>query len=356
MPYATYLEVADAWAEANARYLREVVETWLAEARWMTVRELGLIAMQRDDAEIHEQLRKLPGPLGRVEHPDEQITLRLRAIAYVPAAADVLADFADVVSLIGRRLRNASREQLVLTSADLAQELAIDPARLELLGDLVFAERWMFGSGWGEPKREWQWEIDERAYPVRNVGSVADYLRIEGERYWNIPANRSLTPANPLIDEQGLQAVVDADAEPAEPTVPVAALSVTELHPGIARECAALLTDGHFNAAVHAGAIALCDVIRGAIGERDLDGAQLVGAALGGSPPRLALADLSSQRGQREQTGWRTLGEGCVAAVRNPAAHRRAFEDRASAFEAIALMSLLARRIDAAAHAASSPR
>lgn len=53
--------------------------------------------------------------------------------------------------------------------------------------------------------------------------------------------------------------------------------------------------------------------------------------------------------GKREQDGWRRLAHGCFLAIRNPNAHRDVEYGRATAMEAIATMSMIARRVSAAA-------
>ena len=343
MPQQTYLDDADAWARANLGLLTEIVDRWLADGHWMTVPELGLRVLRREDREVHDLLRNIPAPLGRAERPEERIELRVRALSFTPAADDVLGAFVKVVQLIGQRIREAEPESLRIEAVDLTGVLGFSAEMALRLKPLVFGERWMLGSG---NLDQWWWEISERAFAVRSVTSLEQYLRIEGELNWNVPANRSLMPANPLrdqIDDPTAPIIVQRLAAEARPL-----LAVDDLHPVIAQAVSDLVADGHFSEAVAAAAFALRDLLRLRSGHQHLDGARLVDAALAGQRPQLAIADLSAPGGLQEQAGWHRLAAGWVAAIRNPNAHRRAFPGRAGAVEAIALMSLLARRIDEA--------
>lgn len=334
MSEPTYLDVAERWARAHSDVLRRAGEHWVEHGAWMTVPELGLEILRREDRDVMEDLRALPPPLGRIEWPEERIELRVRALTYVPRARDLLDDFVRVVELIAHRLLDEQSEPLLLRSTDLPERLGIPPERATLVSQLVFREDWMLGGGSGDADGQWVRVIGERAIPVRNVTNLDDYLHVEGERFWNLPASRDTTPAPVLIEAEPPMAVL---------------LAVDELHPGVAGAAGTLLADGHFDAAVHAAALALRDLLREHSGRDELDGAQLVDAALGGSSPAVLVADITKQPGRREQEGWRMLAAGCVAALRNPVAHRHVFSDYASAFEAVATMSLVARRLDATA-------
>jgi uncharacterized protein (TIGR02391 family) len=313
----------------------------------MTVSDLGLRVLRRDDREIYDDLRHIPQPLGRAERPEERIELRVRALSFVPAAEEVLENFVRIVKLIGQRIREGEPDALRIDAVDLTNPLGISPEMAPLIKTLVYGERWMLGSG---NLDAWWWEISERAIPIRSATSLDDYLRIEGERNWNVAANRSLMPPNPLVDSIDELTI----AQPTSAATPIL-LGIEDLHPAVAEAVGGLLSGRHYNEAVGAGAMVLRDLLRSRSGRDDLDGAVLVDATLTGRHPPLAIADLSQPRGDQEQAGWHKLAAGWIAAIRNPSAHRRAFADRASAIEAIALMSLLARRIDTAAEQPPEP-
>jgi uncharacterized protein (TIGR02391 family) len=129
---------------------------------------------------------------------------------------------------------------------------------------------------------------------------------------------------------------------------PAGALSASELHPRIAEAASQLLTDGHYDSAVREGALALRDVLRARSGLGRLDGVPLAQAALGGESPPIVVADIETRDGKAEQAGWAALAHGCFAALRNAVAHRKVQYTRLTAIEALATMSLVARRVDAA--------
>lgn len=124
------------------------------------------------------------------------------------------------------------------------------------------------------------------------------------------------------------------------------ALGLDDLYPRISDAAGQLVRDGHFHADILTAALALRDLLREASGLHHLDGAALAGGALGGTSPPIRLADLTTSDGRREQDGWRMFAQGCVVALRNPAAHRRT--EGVGAMEALALMSTIARRIESA--------
>lgn len=330
----TYLDVAEAWAVDHRTVLREAVGHWLEHGQWATVTQLSVAALHRDNSDIFETLRALPAPLGRVERPEERVELRVRALAMVPATEPLLNTFLRVLYLVSQRLMADDEENMVVRDTDLTETLSI-PADVGVrVSQLVFAEDWMLGGGSGDADGHWERIINERSLPIRGVKSIEDYLQVEGQRFWNRPANRSSTPAFMPIEEP-------AFVELTEP-----ALLGSQLHPALAARAATLLAGGHYDEAVRAASLALRDLLRQTSGRHDLDGTDLVGAVLGGTSPSVRLVDISTPHGKREQDGWRMLAEGCVAVLRNPVAHRDVYTDSVSTFEALATMSLVARQID----------
>ena len=333
----TYLDLADNWATAHRDVLEEAGQHWLKHKSWLTVMQLGRSALRRETGvNVFQALRELPPPLGRVEHPEDRVILRVRALAYLPELRPVLDGFVQALVLSAGKLKDEHDESPTLRNTDLTMVLGLSRDISDRISQLLLDENWMFGGGSGSPGGTWERNITETTLPLLKVNSLEDYLTAEGERFWNRAAELDLLPSHPL-------AVVEAE-QPAAGK----ALWVQELHPAIANAADQLLAGAHFDAAVRAGAIAFRDFLRERSGVHNLDGAQLAGAALGGSAPPLVLADIGNQDGKREQDGWRMLAEGCFAAIRNPVAHRHIYDDRNAAVEALVVMSLVARRVDAA--------
>lgn len=307
-------------------------------------------ALRRDNSDIFETLRALPPPLGRVERPEERVELRVRALAMVPATEPLLGTFMRVLYLVSQRLMADDEENMVIRDTDLTETLSI-PADASLrVSQLVFAEDWMLGGGSGDVDGHWERDINERSLPIRGVKSIDDYLQVEGQRFWNRPANRSSAPAFMPIEEP---AFIEPD-EPAQLPEPV--LLASQLHPAFAGRAAALLAGGYYDEAVRAASLALRDLLRETSGRHDLDGTDLVGAVLGGTSPIVRVADISDPHGKREQKGWQMLAEGCVAVLRNPVAHRDVYTDSVNTFEALATMSLVARQINGQRRQAPDPQ
>jgi uncharacterized protein (TIGR02391 family) len=234
-------------------------------------------------------------------------------------------------------------EHPVLRQSDVAQHLGLREKWADRVGQVVVNEDWMFAGSAGGSDPGWARNITDRLLPLLDVHTVEAYLEVEGQQRWSAPANQASGTSWNALHATGVvhDAVVIEVPELAE----VATLAASEFQAVIAQHTAPLLADGHYDAAVRAGAIALRDVLRQVSGRHNLDGDNLAGVVLGGEKPLVALADVSTSAGKGEQAGWRALAQGCFAALRNPVAHRHIKYDRVSAMEAIATMSLIARRV-----------
>ena len=87
----------------------------------------------------------------------------------------------------------------------------------------------------------------------------------------------------------------------------------------------------------------------------DLDGAPLMRTVFSRNNPILAFNDLSDQTDQDEQEGMMHLFEGAVLALRNPRAHTLLDDSPEIALEYIALLSMLAKRVEQAKRRSGSP-
>lgn len=309
----------------------------------MTVTDLGRAALRRDDPrDVFAALRVLPPALGRVDQPGDRVVLRVRALAMTPEAEMILHHYVRVFSLATLRLRS-DEDFLEVRNGDLTEALGLPPTVAARVSQLVLLEDWMYGGGSGSADGEWSRTIDERTRAVMTVGTVEDYIALEGQRFWTGPAAMLSTGFSGVSATGGTELRRPPAAEPSAPGV-----TVEELHPRVSTVSARLLEGRHFDQAVHAGALALRDVLREASG-LSLDGTDLAGAALGGDTPPIVVADLTTAAGRGEQAGMRMLAQGCFQALRNPVAHvTGVHEDRISAMEALAAMSLVVRRVAAA--------
>ncbi len=334
----SYLDLAEQWLDANAEVIEQAVKHWLEHGQWLTVMDLARSALRRNPSTSRDpfaELHALPPPLGRVEHPDERVILRARALVRLPEAQPVLRGFVAAVELASKRLVEEGGEKPKLRKTDLIGTLLLSSPLLDRVSAVLLIEDWFLGGGSGSAEGDWHRDIGDRTVAVLKVRSLADYLQVEGDRFWNRPATQDLHPANPLIETE--QVPLDQAMAAALPS-----LSVDELYGPIARAAGELMAAEHFDSAVRAAVLAFRDLLREQSGRYDLDGVELAGAALGGKNPPIVVADLSTPEGRNEQDGWRMMAQGCFAAIRNPVAHRGVYRERASAMEALATMSFVA--------------
>jgi uncharacterized protein (TIGR02391 family) len=119
-----------------------------------------------------------------------------------------------------------------------------------------------------------------------------------------------------------------------------------DLHPRIADVCAGLFLDGHYRNAVLDACLALVNFVKERSRRHDLDGADLMRTVFSKKNPILAFNDLKDQSDLDEQEGVMHLFEGAVLALRNPRAHTLSDDSPEEALEYIALLSLLAKKLE----------
>lgn len=118
------------------------------------------------------------------------------------------------------------------------------------------------------------------------------------------------------------------------------------LHPEIVKVAEQLFQDGHRAAAVFEAAKAVNNRVK-AMSGLPTDGAGMMGDAFNDKKPPLVVADLRTQTGKDEQSGYRFLFMGSQQAIRNPAAHEPFGQmDDDEAFELLGLASHLMRKLD----------
>jgi len=119
-----------------------------------------------------------------------------------------------------------------------------------------------------------------------------------------------------------------------------------DLHYRIASICVDLYRNGHYRNAVLDASLALMNFVKERSRRHDLDGASLMRTVFSKNDPILAFNDLSDQTDLDEQEGMMHLFEGITLALRNPRAHSLSDDSPEEALEYIALLSLLAKRLE----------
>jgi uncharacterized protein (TIGR02391 family) len=132
-----------------------------------------------------------------------------------------------------------------------------------------------------------------------------------------------------------------------------AAFEELDLHPRIAAVCVNLYRNGHYRNAVLDASVALVHFVKEKASRHDLDGAGLMTTVFSKNHPVLAFNDLTDKTDEDEQEGMMHLFLGAVLALRNPRAHALLDDSPEMTLEYIALISLLAKRLEKAKRTSS---
>lgn len=127
-----------------------------------------------------------------------------------------------------------------------------------------------------------------------------------------------------------------------------ASIDALDLHQRIADVSLDLYKDSHYANAVFDACKALINFVKERSGKYDLDGASLVQTVFSPKNPILAFNELKDQSDLDEQQGMMHLFAGVVLAVRNPRGHDFPIDSAERAFEYLALLNLLAHRLQKA--------
>lgn len=117
------------------------------------------------------------------------------------------------------------------------------------------------------------------------------------------------------------------------------------LHSRIREVARDLFVDGHHWDSVFAASKALVNYVKERSGRHDLDGTSLVQTVFSKNNPILVFNGLADKTDLDEQEGMTHLFEGAVLAIRNPGGHSFPEGSEQRAIEYIALLSLLAYRV-----------
>lgn len=120
------------------------------------------------------------------------------------------------------------------------------------------------------------------------------------------------------------------------------------LHTRIESAAGQLYKDGHYSDAVFAASKALINYVQERSSRFDLDGTPLMTTVFSKKNPILAFSDLADQSKQDEQEGMMYLFMGTSLGIRNPRGHSFVQDSPERALEYIALLSMLASRVDEA--------
>lgn len=128
-------------------------------------------------------------------------------------------------------------------------------------------------------------------------------------------------------------------------------IRASDLHPWVWEGARSLWQSGHRREAVRAAAVKVNAEVQNKLGRRDVSEVSLLNEAYGGTagPGKLQLlGDDGGTTALSFRRGVRAFGEGCFAAIRNPASHDVQEElTEQEALEQLAAFSVLARWVEA---------
>lgn len=126
------------------------------------------------------------------------------------------------------------------------------------------------------------------------------------------------------------------------------AYNVLELHHRVQAAASDLYKQGFYTKAVEEAVKALNHFVKEKSGRHDLDGAALMQQVFSPNSPILKFNSMTNQSDKDEQQGFMQIFTGVILGIRNPRAHEFIKDDAERALELIAMISLLAKRVDEA--------
>lgn len=336
------------WAEQNQTFLELVSEHFAGTGNWPKLSTLQRKHYKAVGAtDLDTVARSLPRSLGTLDVYGEQVTLNLRGLSFCPSGQSLVNEGVRVVILAVERYLDFDEENQEdpnarpnIHSADLREHLHMDATTLERVGHVIRNEPLLWMGGRDEETGSWQRDISPTILKFAQVKNAEDYLTVQAmllQQNAAAQSNFALSILEPTA-RKALDALGQAGTEP-----PV--LRVDDLHPLIANACRELFAGGHFHHGVNAALAALRDLVRAKSGHYDLDGTDLMGAALGARPPLIEAGDPNTETGQNIQRGVHFLAQGVMAGIRNPLTHETAELELQQAMEMVAIISLVARWI-----------
>lgn len=167
------LAEADAWATEHGCLLANCFARFQDSGEWPTLEQLQHdFEVTGRSEDVSRLAFAMPRPLGFVEQ--QRLVFLARALSHVPAAAQLLEDWAAVLELAYRKWRDDPDAQLA--RADVLRVLDGDSERARFVALLLMRERWPFGSGHGGPDDEWSQEIISAVRDAREADGPGDII------------------------------------------------------------------------------------------------------------------------------------------------------------------------------------
>jgi uncharacterized protein (TIGR02391 family) len=223
-------------------------------------------------------------------------------------------------------------------------------------------ELWDYNAAHDDPRK---YELDERIRTTTleifgpnspEYGRLRHYRIWHGSQYVNMPREQIQAGFRAGFPHTGvmLKGLMDRLGEAREELAcnskarTRATFQGPNLHPRIAEASRELYQDSHYRQAVLDGSIALTNYVKEKSRRHELDGASLMSTVFSANSPVLAFNALADQTEKDEQQGMMHLFLGATPALRNPRAHSIFDDSPELALDAIAFLSMLAKRLDGA--------
>jgi uncharacterized protein (TIGR02391 family) len=323
------------WAAEHGYLIKEAWLSVVIGRGWPEAEHLTrkLFAKGRS-VDVGAVAARMPSALGRLDQG--RLVLTVRGASYHGGSKRYLRLYVAAVRLAIERYRNR-RSDPTLAPTDL-REVGIDTkGRHRVFERILEGESWALSAS-GTEGHDRRYRLHPAAaLAIGNAKTLPKYLDAQANAWW--PAESSAEPSQP--PKRSLEGSMAGDLQsPFE-------RGLEWMHPAIRAACESLLSNGHHREAVERAAVVLQDEIR-RLARTDQDGDRLMHTAFAPGKPRIVVANRRTQSGQSIQRGTHLLGQGVIAAIRNPTSHRLVEMTVSEAIECLAVMSFIYRKLDIA--------
>jgi uncharacterized protein (TIGR02391 family) len=317
-------------------YLQFILDTFRAESRWPTHRQLDLFFYQADpDMDIEEIWKSLPSGLTSyldINLLDNPASLTLEGICALEPDAPECALFLQILNFCVKTY--APSENDTVRSEDVLQSHSQwSEIELKKMGWLLYGEGSLWQSFGGPHPQSGSWTCTLK----RKIRRFHDITTID--EYWK--ARNSLRPQSPALPPPGT-APIHSDTLPGSTSLSGGDISTESsillqqvtIHPDIRVKCWSLYLQGDYDNAVFNATKAIeVAVRRKAKQPDDAVGADLIVRAFKPDKPILTYSGVKA-----EQEGMMALLRGIIQVYKNPHSHRHVEIQNASECLGILLM------------------
>lgn len=314
---------------------------FMLDGTWPSLRALRRAAAQRgEEGPAFEPLPQIPAHLGGYGLAGgDSVSLSAAGLAKTERGRQFLPDlvrFAQQCCTVYISTADPPR----VTAGQLRDSHEMSEATIARITALVSTtEGYLITSGSPTPPEDSWWDVNESALKFKGVTTLEGFLEVRDQlrppQVPQVPAPGTYTGL-PALAPRWSEVL---DASPASDT-----FTIDSLHPQIAEAARDLFFTGKPEMAVLEAAKALAANIRQVSGLTS-DGTPLVEEAFG----RIQVGDPDTRTGKNFHEGTRLLALGIMKSMRNLVAHSDDYSlTHVEAFEALALISLVARRLDSA--------